>query len=349
MSVFGSQTTWAESNKACGAPHQSPVNLSQSFALPCDLLCEFDFDEVSIPDAQVSIDSDGVLMLSFNDVRPTAKYKGDGYTAYTAKFYHPSQHTLEGVQAEGEFVVYFSNPAGKTLNVSVLVRTSPSTSNSTQLFSAFVPFANTESPSTVGLGSNWTLRAMVPSEAAFYTYEGSDVVPNCEPMQWIVFSNTVNIDPSDFAKLGSITTSGARNLQPVGDREVFYNDTTLPHSIKHAKDGGLYLRCGGGRGGSSGGSGKTATLGEASEPAGVQAKQAQTTTEVRQIQTGNVWTWIKGEGIQWLLILGFAGVLGWLVYSGTLSTGIEGALRGILYPVGWLHGILHKARPPTPV
>ena len=329
MSIFGSQTTWPESAKACGAPHQSPINLSQTFALPCDLLCDFEFDEVSVPDAQVYIDDNGILTLSFNQVRPTAKYKGDGYTALYAKFYNPSQHTIEGVQSQAEFVVYMNNPNGKNLAVSVLVRTTPSGSASSSFFSSFIPFANSETPNTIGLGSTWMLRDMLPAEPSFYMYSGSDIVPACEPMTWVVFSNTVNMDPSDFAKLGNIAPAGSRNLQPVGDRDVFFNDTTLPTSTPQIHDNKVYMRCR--RAGGSSGGGK-AVLGE-SKPAGLQEADQKATQEANQLATSN--TTLSAymffmENWSLLLVVAVAAILGYLAFYTTTFSSLANVILSIL-------------------
>jgi carbonic anhydrase len=349
MSIFGSQTTWAESSKACGAPDQSPVNLSQSFAQPCDLLCEFDMDEVSVPSAQVYVDDNGILTLNFTEVRPTAKFKGDGYTAYSAKLYNPSQHTIEGVQSQAEFVVYFTNPAGKSLNVSVLVRTNPSGSNSVGFFSAFVPFATGDTPNTVGLGDSWMLQAMLPNTPSYYMYTGTDVIPSCDTATWIVFSDTVNIDPSDFAKMANITIAGSRNLQPVGDRDIFYNDTTLPKTIQHAKDGKLYMRCRGKGGlpatGGSGSGGNAGLLG-ATEPAGLEAKDSAQKVDSAKLTASNtatsIWETIKEE--KYLFLVGIvAALVGYLAfYTETFDTLAGGILNALMWLPNKLSQLIWK-------
>lgn len=248
MSLYTSATSWASTDKACGAPKQSPLNLSQSFAKPCDLLCELVLDDVSVDSVSMIGDSERGLTLTYGQAKPTCKFNGDGYTATKSLLTHPSQHTVEGVQAQAEFITYFSSPAGKQVAVSVLLRTSPGDSASVRFFNAFVPFLTQSDESlTVSLGSGWVLGNAIPPTPNYYVYEGSDILPSCVPTTWIVFADTVNMDPSDFAVLNQRIPAGSRPLQQVGDdREVFFNDADAlkgSDAAHLANDGKVYMKC----------------------------------------------------------------------------------------------------------
>lgn len=247
MSIFQSATSWPETAKQCGAPGQSPINLSQSFAKPCDLLCELSIDDVAPGTAEMIGQSDQALTLSYKTAPPTCKFNSDGYTAVASTLYHPSQHTVEGIQAQAEFVTYFKSPTGKALAVSVLVRTSPNTTPSTTFFSQFVPFlTQPDEPISVTLGPSWKLADVIPDTANYYVYDGTDVVPGCEPLTWVVFSDSVNMDPSDFAMLSARLPAGSRPLQQVGDdREVFFNnsDELKGSDAANKRDGKVYMKC----------------------------------------------------------------------------------------------------------
>lgn len=249
MSLYADASMWANTSKACGSPDQSPINLSQSFAKSCDLLCELSLDDVAVDSAEMIGDTTQGLILTYSSsARPTCKYNGNGYTATKSLMTNPSQHTVEGVQAQAEFITYFSSPQGKTLAISVLVRTSPGDSASTRFFNAFVPFLTQSGEAiSVSLGSGWVLGNVVPNTPSYYVYDGSDVVPDCNPVTWIVFADTVNMDPSDFAILAQRIPAGSRPIQQVGgDREVFYNDSEAlkGSDAAHMKnDGKVYMKC----------------------------------------------------------------------------------------------------------
>jgi carbonic anhydrase len=245
MSIFTSASTWADQYTACGAPHQSPINLSRSFALPCDRLCELVIDKVSIPSATATIKSDVGFHLQFDSAKPTARFNGEGYTSSEAFLFTPAQHTIENIQAEAEFVVIMVNPKGYQLAISIPVRAASGETPSTSFFSSFVPYpAVPDEPMQVSLGTTWELQDAIPASPGFYVYEGTLVTPMCTPsVTWVVFANAITMDPSDYAKLMSRGVSGSRPLQPVGDREVFFNSGEKIEGPAASQDGKLYMRC----------------------------------------------------------------------------------------------------------
>lgn len=247
MSVFDNVNDWPDIYKACGAPHQSPINLSRTFALPCDRLCEWKIDEVAIQEATIQNASSregGLKLTNFSTGTPTAKFNGEGYTCQEIVMYSSSHHSIENIFGEAELVAYFTNPKGYIICMSVLVRSAPGDTPSTRFFNAFVPYADS-SGQRITLGNNWMLTDVLPETASYYVYEGTTLYPNCTPdVTWIVYSNTVTIDPSDYAKLASRIPQKRRPLQEVSDRQVYFNDgegTINPAYAK--KDGKIYMRC----------------------------------------------------------------------------------------------------------
>lgn len=246
MSIFDTTSEWPDRYKACGAPHQSPVNLSRTFALPCERLCEWKVDEVAIQEAAIREDSkqSGGLMLSdFSTGTPTAKFNGEGYTCKSIVLFSSSQHSIENIFGEAEMVAYFTNPKGYVVCMSVLIRSAPGDSPSTRFFSSFVPYAG--NVQRINLGNQWMLTDVIPETPSYYVYEGTTITPECQAdVTWIVYSNFVTMDPSDYATLVRYVKPGRRPLQEVADRRVFFNameGTTTPAYAK--KDGKIYMRC----------------------------------------------------------------------------------------------------------
>lgn len=247
MSVFDNVTDWPDIYKACGAPHQSPINLSRTFALPCDRLCEWTVDEVAIQEALVYNSSNrtgGLVLENFSTGTPTAKFNGEGYTCRGIIVYSSSQHSIENIFGEAELVALFTNPKGYIICMSVLVRSAPGDTPSSRFFNAFVPYADSDG-SRIQLGNNWMLTDVLPETPAYYVYEGTTIYPSCTPdVTWIVYSNTVTMDPSDYAKLASRVSQKRRPLQEVADRQVFFNDAEGVVNPAYAKkDGKIYMRC----------------------------------------------------------------------------------------------------------
>ena len=243
-SIFDSSSQWPDKYKACGAPHQSPINLSQSFALPCDRLCEWKVDDTAVGNATVSnmqTNIGGLVVQTFQNGTPTAKFNGDGYTCEAMVLYSSSQHSLESVFGEAELVCYFTHPGGKIVCMSVLVRSTPGETASSRFFNGFVPYA--ENGGVVTMGKSWSLLDVVPDVPSYYIYKGTTVWPNCNPnVTWIVYSNTVTMDPSDYAKLVRTIKPARRPLEEVADRKVTFFDAQA-QGISTPRDGKLYLRC----------------------------------------------------------------------------------------------------------
>lgn len=237
MSIYSSSTSWT-----CPTSNQSPINLSQSSAKPCDLLCELVMDDVMIPQANVMVSDEGMILQSTSSLG-SCKFNGEGYTCTMLLVNHPSHHTIENIQADAEVIAIFTNPTGKYVCVSSLVRVNSSQTSSTHFFNSFVGYASTSQQyTTVNLGENWSLGMMVPPNGAYYVYNGSMVVPPCQNVTWVVFKSMINIDPTDFALLVKNVAPGSRPIQALGDREVFFNDISqLPGAMPH--DNKTYMRC----------------------------------------------------------------------------------------------------------
>jgi len=238
MSIYNSSTSWT-----CPTSNQSPINLSQSSAKPCDLLCELVMDDVMVPQANVMISDEGLVLQSTAGLG-TCKYNGEGYTCTMVMVNHPSHHTIENIQADAEVIAVFTNPNGSYLCVSALVRVNSSQTSATHFFNSFVGYANpNEKYTTVNLGENWMLPMMVPPNGSYFVYDGSLVVPPCQPVKWVVFKSMINIDPTDFALLVKNVSPGSRPIQPLGDRIVYFNDTAQLPGAPMPHDNKTYMRC----------------------------------------------------------------------------------------------------------
>jgi carbonic anhydrase len=239
MSIFTSNSSWGGN---CSSPNQSPINLSQASAKPCDLLCELVFDDGHIPSASVTLSNEGLVLHSTAGLG-SCKFNGEGYTCQSLFVNHPSHHTIENIQADAEVVAIFKS-GSKVLCVSVLVRSNPAQTTSTHFFNSFIPYSDPNSNSSeVNMGNNWGLFMMVPPNGAYFVYDGSLPVPSCDSAKCVVFKSMINIDPNDFAILVKNDTPGSRPIQGIGDREVFFNDSEqlaggpIPHDNK------TYMRC----------------------------------------------------------------------------------------------------------
>jgi hypothetical protein len=199
-------------------------------------------DEGMAMNVGVQISDEGLLLVKSTNLG-SCKFRGESYNCLAVQINHPSHHTIEGIQADGEVVAIFQKPTGDILCVSSLIRVNPTESPSFTFFKQTVPYADPSSsePRQVAL-NNWGLHMMVPSQGSYYVYSGSTVTPPCSPCEWVVFKSMINMDTTDFAFLVRNVTAGSRQVKAIGNREVFFNDNeALPGAMPH--DNKTYMRC----------------------------------------------------------------------------------------------------------
>ena len=236
MSLFANTGKWGG---ACSGANQSPINLSRSIAKPCDILCDLVMDDGYATNAHVYVVREGLVLAS--ESLGSCKFNGEGYSCEALIVNHPSHHTIENIQADAEVTALFRNPSGKRLYVHSLVRVNPTQTDSSHFLNAFVPYANPSQATQLKM-RNWTLSMMVPPNATYYTYQGSLPVPGCEAGRTVVFSSMINIDSNDFALLVKNVKPGSRPIQPLGNREVFFNSGEQLPGGSMPKDGKVYMR-----------------------------------------------------------------------------------------------------------
>jgi len=232
MSAFD-ETNWPPN---CSTANQSPINLTQSQAKPCNLTCDLVMDDGNVMQATISVDKPGLMMTGNLG---SCKFKGESYVCTSVIINHPSHHTVEGVQADGEVVAYFKKPTGENLCISTLFRVNTAQTPSFNFFKQIVPYALApgEDPTKVAL-QKWSLTQMVPPAGSYFVYSGSFVDVRCTSTEWIVFKSMINMDTDDFAKLVRVVPGGSRAIKQTGERQVFFNDTqniqgVMPHDNKY--------------------------------------------------------------------------------------------------------------------
>ena len=230
MSVFSSQTSWTG---MCAGANQSPIHLSQGSAKPCKGTCDLKVDATNITSGSLAVSDEG-LVLSASSLG-SCTYNNISYNCVMLLINNPSHHTIEkNSRADGEVIAVFNSAQGEYLQVCVQFYVNPSPGPSLDFFKQIIPYAS--GSQTIVQLSGWSLQQMIPDDGSFFMYDGSLMVPGCAPADTVVFKSSINIDQTDFANLVNKVTAGSRNIQPLGNRELFYNDGAdmgfMPHDNK---------------------------------------------------------------------------------------------------------------------
>lgn len=236
MSIYSTTNNWPP---GCSSANQSPVNLSQSGSKPCNLSCDLVMDDVSVTSATASATTEGLLIKSSS--LGSCKFRGETYVCVALTINHPSHHTIEGVQADGEAIAYFKKPTGEVMCMSSLFRINSAQSDSYKFFNQTVPYVTPTDETKLNL-KDWSISHMVPPKSSYYVYNGSTLTPPCSPCEWVVFSDMITMDQGDFAYLVRNVQAGSRPIQALGDREVFFNNIQNVPGGPMPHDGKFYLR-----------------------------------------------------------------------------------------------------------
>jgi len=218
----------------CAGGNQSPIHLSQSFAKPCKGTCDLKVDATNVTSGGVAVSDEGLLL--YGQSLGSCTYNNVSYNCGFLQINHPSHHTIEkNSQADGEVIAVFVSAQREFLQVCVQFYVNPSPGPSIDFFKQIVPYASTTQPVAVNL-SGWSLQQMIPDDGSYYMYDGSTMTKPCMPAETIVFKSSINIDQTDFALLVNKVQAGSRNIQALGNRELFYNDGAdlgfMPHDNK---------------------------------------------------------------------------------------------------------------------
>jgi carbonic anhydrase len=122
-------------------------------------------DTGNVTQATVSVSNEGMILESSSGLG-SCKFRGESYVCQALSINHPSHHTIEGVQADGEVTCLFRKPTGELLCMSSLFRISSSQTPSYSFFKQFVPYAVTTGETKLSF-RDWTIASLVPPEASY--------------------------------------------------------------------------------------------------------------------------------------------------------------------------------------
>lgn len=241
-----SASNWPTEFSAC-SKNQSPIDLSESDAGKCEALCEWSLND-SFPTSVTlhSSEYEPVLEVWNTDGNVTSVWNGQTCKIMSAIVFHPAQHTIDGTRYDGEFVMSFYTPGGKKINVSVLLQIQSKESASTKFFHAFAPYANQTDGSVIKCPEGWSFSHALPNDPGYFVYQGTDILPHCDPVTWVVFKRPVGILAADIASINTVVPAGYRPVAPLGSRKLFWNDgtnTKMSLETLQANDDRVYIRC----------------------------------------------------------------------------------------------------------
>ena len=200
---------------ACGGKEQSPIDIrdAQKADLPP---LHFEFKN-----GPLTIINNGYTAVRVNYQPGNGNYVTVGDTLYELTqfhFHHPSEEQING--KAHAMVVHFmlKSSDGKVAGVAVLVNAGAANPVVRQLWKYM--------PATAGKehlipGVDIDPAGLVPSDTAYYMYEGSVTAPPCtEGVTWYVLKTPVTVSPAQIAAFAKLYPHDVRPPQPLNGRIV---------------------------------------------------------------------------------------------------------------------------------
>jgi carbonic anhydrase len=135
-------------------------------------------------------------------------------------FHAPSEHTLDGKQYDAEVHFVHANDKGELAVVGVFVKKGKENAALKAVFDNAPSDVGT-SPKPVA-GATVNLKAVLPANPGYFTYDGSLTVPPCsEGVTWFVMKAPIEASAEQIAKFHEVTHGDTdRPVQPLNGRKV---------------------------------------------------------------------------------------------------------------------------------
>ncbi|WP_311081108.1 carbonic anhydrase family protein [Paenibacillus polymyxa] len=210
---------WGELEKdfvACGnGQEQSPINIEHSHLKDSHMQQPL---QVHYSTTKLSILNNGHT-VQVNAASPSNDIVVDG-TKFTLKqfhFHHPSEHQIEGKNAEMELHFVHQSDSGSTAVLGVLIQKG----KENQAFSRIWSKLPKDTSQEANLEGEINLATLLPKDLHSVRYNGSLTTPPCtEHVNWTVLEQPIEMSPDQINQFAAIFPDNHRPVQQLGTREL---------------------------------------------------------------------------------------------------------------------------------
>lgn len=162
------------------------------------------------------VDNGHTIQVTPTDSSAYMLLNGEKYTLLQFHFHHPSEHQIDGKNAEMELHFVHENAQGEKAVVGVLIQPGQVNPMIEQLWS-HLPDPNNEEGET--LDTPIDLNALLPKDMHAVHYDGSLTTPPCtEHVNWSVLEEPIKLSQQQIDLFSSRFPDNHRPIQDLGDR-----------------------------------------------------------------------------------------------------------------------------------
>ncbi|GGO09474.1 carbonic anhydrase [Saccharibacillus kuerlensis] len=212
---------WAELEDEFGVcatgASQSPVNIDHTQIVRSGESKPIEPHYGKLSDASV-INNGHTIQVNVTGGDHYMTLDGEKYKLLQFHFHHPSEHQVDGKNAEMELHFVHENEKGEKAVVGVLIN--PGEENSAYKY-LWSHLPEEESEEAVPLDSPIDLNALLPQDLHSVHYDGSLTTPPCtEHVNWSVLEEPIELSQAQIDLFAKLFPDNHRPIQELGDREL---------------------------------------------------------------------------------------------------------------------------------
>jgi len=260
--------SWKVMFSGCALNNQSPINISTDTLLDCDKLCELSMKYVpSKCNVYKEHNNPTINLYNINELgnkinKSTILFKQLPYNLEKITIHTPSMHTIDGENYAAEICLWHNINDLEAVAISCLYQEGDHFGNPEEFVNEVInyfPKENIKIPKEVDVSDKWSPYQLIPKNKSFFNYKGSLPFPPCtkeisdetQVIHWVIFEEIGTLGVATIDMLRYNIGNNARPVQPLGSRNVFYNNNnklteddesskiTSPIEIKDER----YLKC----------------------------------------------------------------------------------------------------------
>eukprot|EP00163_Fabomonas_tropica_P013882 TRINITY_DN254_c0_g1_i1.p1 TRINITY_DN254_c0_g1~~TRINITY_DN254_c0_g1_i1.p1 ORF type:complete len:217 (+),score=58.83 TRINITY_DN254_c0_g1_i1:403-1053(+) len=201
-----------------------PIHLSIIFPCPCNpplsqkIKAKLNYNGHFVQVTPGEVESDEKVDEGREVVyEPQRLYLGESaYDLERISLHTPSEHYIGGTQYPLEVQMKHVNLKGEDIALSILFEAGDRSETISRLVGS-IPSNKGQNITVI----NFDAADLIPTETAFYAYEGSDTSPPCEQgYKWFVFKHISQVGEATVTQLREITDETNRPIQPLNKRSI---------------------------------------------------------------------------------------------------------------------------------
>ncbi|WP_037290763.1 carbonic anhydrase [Saccharibacillus sacchari] len=200
---------------------QSPINIDHTKIVQSGQIKPIEAHYGTITDAAL-VDNGHTIQVNVPNKQAYMLLDGEKYSLLQFHFHHPSEHQIDGQNAEMELHFVHENEQGEKAVVGVLIHPGKANPAIKQLWSQLPESGNEES---VILNTPIDLDDLLPENLHAVHYDGSLTTPPCtEQVNWSVLEDPIELSQAQIDLFAERFPDNHRPVQEVGNRVLNGDD-----------------------------------------------------------------------------------------------------------------------------